>query len=332
MLEFILFWVIFMAILAWVGYRLQSGMQAEIKQRQLAREWPRVGGQVIEAHVAEQKSTLISGGLASPLRIIRLQLFKPVITYTYAVGGKSFQASRYRNNYLTRSGEWQTLLPKKAAEIVAGHPQGKAVTVTYNPADPTQAYLAVETSQTGPLTRRCAGLLIMAGAVLLFARGAYVLVGDLTSRAAVSSAPAVIPVSTDAIKTGVASSLGLPCSKYTKTNGVEMRYKAWDCENEPADGLGYIRIFSREKAEDKVDAVHALIGATDPQGETRFFTAVALLAVPSANRQEVQDWLAQAGPALTQAGNSVETAFGGVKFTLSNPYGMGRQIQIGELQ
>jgi len=148
---------------------------------------------------------------------------------------------------------------------------------------------------------------------------------------AVSNIPAAIPAKTEDIKNDLARDLGMNCQP-ERSAGQEMAYTRWECENPSGDGLAYVAVFSRKLAPDRIDSVHALTGETDPQKELAFFVTVATLAVPSADPQLVQDWLAKTQPTLNTMGSKAEIAVNGVKFVLSNPHGMGLVLEIGEIK
>jgi len=333
MAEFIIFTVIITLVLAGAGYGLQFGMKAEIKKRRLARDWPKTKGTVTSSHVEKRKRWIIASGVGFPLRLISLHRYKPVIIYTYQVGGRSYQSSKYKNGLITRSGEWMSLIPKVVEKIIADHPEGKTVTVTYNPEDPVQAYLELDSSVSTQLVRRSGGFLLIAAATCLFVTGAYRVGQSLVTQSTASNIPAAIPAKTEDIKNDLTRDLGMTCQPESFA-GQEMTYISWDCENPSGDGLAhsYVGIYSRELAPDRVDFIQALTGETDQQKELVFFVTVATLAVPSANPQLVQDFLAKTQPTLNEMGSKAEIAVNGVKFVLSNPNGMGLVLKIGEIK
>ncbi len=97
-----------------------------------AANWPKAAGAVLRAFVYRHerrtpKETSIT--------------FTPVVEYTYTVGDQHYTSEKrdfapYDCATFTEE--------KKAAEIIAALPPGKAVTVRYNPDVPAQAALKVE--------------------------------------------------------------------------------------------------------------------------------------------------------------------------------------------
>jgi hypothetical protein len=54
--------------------------------------------------------------------------------------------------------------------------------------------------------------------------------------------------------------------------------------------------------------------------------------VPSADPQQVKDWLEKTLPGLTEIGSEAETMIGGVRFALANPNGVGLRLEIGAIK
>ncbi len=94
--------------------------------------WPKAAGEVVRAFVYRHerrtpKETSIT--------------YTPVVEYTYTVEGQPYTSQKrdFAPYYCDSFAE-----EKKAAEIIAELPPGKAVTVRYNPDVPAQAALKVE--------------------------------------------------------------------------------------------------------------------------------------------------------------------------------------------
>jgi hypothetical protein len=81
-------------------------------------QWPRVNGQVIESRVDDA----------------HLEMTKPVLRYRYQVGNQSYVGFRvaFSGYGVSRSAMDQLIKP---------YPQGSAVSVYYNPRDPSSAVL-----------------------------------------------------------------------------------------------------------------------------------------------------------------------------------------------
>jgi hypothetical protein len=334
MSEFIIYTIIITLILAGVGYWLQFGMKAEIELRRRARDWPKTMGTVTSSQVEQKKRWLISFGAGSLLRVQPLHRYKPVVNYTYQVAGKSYQSSKYKNGLIYRSGEWMSLIPKVVEKIIAEHPQGKTVTVIYNPEDPSQAYLALDSSISTQVVYRIGSFLLFAAAACLLVVGAVRVGESLAKQKTARNIPAAIPAKTEDIKKGLARDLGMTCQSEKSGVGHEMVYTLWDCGTPPSDGLtrSFVMIYNRELAPETVDSIHTLTGETDPQKEVDYFVTVTALAVPSIDIQMVEDWMVKMHPTLTEMGSKAEMAVNGVKLALSNPNGMGVWLDIGEIK
>ena len=94
----------------------------------------------------------------------------------------------------------------------------------------------------------------------------------------------------------------------------------------------YLTIYSRKQAPEIADAIHALTGETDAQKADAFFTTVASQAIPSADAQQIQDWLAKTRPTLSAQGSKATLTVGGANLVLANPNGLGLALEIGEIK
>lgn len=333
MTDLILFTVVFTVVLAGVGYGLQRGMKAEIAQRRRARGWPKAAATVTESHIEEKRRWALLPGIGIPLRTQSLHRYKPVITYTYQVDGQAYHSSAYQNDLLTRSSDWTSLIPKKVEQIIAAHPRGAAATAIYNPENPAQAYLVLDASEDAQRLRQASGFALIAAAVCLAALGAYRVSQNLATQSAAGSIPAMIPAKTEEIKSAAARDLGMTCQVQRFTGGRTVSYDAWECRGMSAGGKStYLAIYSRKAAPEMVDAIHALTGETDPQKADAFFTTVARQAVPAADAQQIQDWLAKTRPTLSAQGSKAALSVGGVNLVLANPNGLGLVLEAGEIK
>lgn len=139
------------------GFYLQYGTKAEIDLRREAAGWPKTTGTVTAAEITKINQAMWYFGKGGLPRRISADRFTPAITYHYQVGGIDYQASAYRNDLLSRAGEWSSLLPKQVEQIVTDHQPGKSISVSYNPDHPAQAYLDLDTSVKGQQTWQTAG-------------------------------------------------------------------------------------------------------------------------------------------------------------------------------
>lgn len=99
-----------------------SGLASKVSEQRASASWPIVQGTVVSAKVIERRRR---GGPS----------FRPEIEYDYTVNGTAHRSDRYRVIH-----NWRTT--SLAAEIVARHPPGTAVTVYYDPSNPARAVLS----------------------------------------------------------------------------------------------------------------------------------------------------------------------------------------------
>jgi hypothetical protein len=86
------------------------------------RAWPTVPGRVLSSRVSYDRSNRETDGF-------------PYVTYSYEVNGKTYQDANIV------PGELYTGSQTYAEKIVARYPKGAAVTVYYNPKNPSSAFL-----------------------------------------------------------------------------------------------------------------------------------------------------------------------------------------------
>ncbi len=95
--------------------------------------------------------------------------YKPVISYTYLVGDKTYHSSKYKNSFVARGEEWVSQRPPKLPLTLSPPIQpGQTVTVTYDPDDPATAYLELDSSISRLFVFRTSGILLLLAAALLF--------------------------------------------------------------------------------------------------------------------------------------------------------------------
>ncbi len=320
MLEIVIFVVIVLA-LAGAGYWLQTGTQSEIEQRRLAQDWPKTTGTVSEAGVAETKGFKMRI-YHQPFRQ-RIRLFRPQIHYSYRVAGQDYQSSKYQNNYLSAGSEWATIFPKKAQKIADQYPPGQPATVRYNPQQPDQAYLVLDTSITRPLITRMIGYMLIAAAALIVILEARAIGQDYLARRAASDNPAVITAPAAQIKTELEKRHGLVCEFDPKL--MRGAYQNWTCQAPATTALFYVR----QDAPEKVD----LIAMSVKQDKAAaFFTEVVQMALPEVDPRAAQDWIAQTAATLSEGNNEAETTINGVPFNLSLTWDNGLSLKIGGLK
>lgn len=118
-----------------MGYvMLMAGAGAIIKKVMLSRDlaralsWPRADGEITKSKITMKDS---QAGMNSANKT-----FKAEITYKYTAGKKS-----YRNNRICVGGQLQLSLRGKAEDYCEQYPVGQAVTVYYDPENPSDSCL-----------------------------------------------------------------------------------------------------------------------------------------------------------------------------------------------
>jgi hypothetical protein len=268
-----------------------------------------------------------------------LHFYLPVIEYTYQIGGQTFSSANYRNAWspFNRSGQWRTIYPKRAARIVAAYTPGATIPVTFNPDNPAEAYLAVDSATTASWAWRIGGLALILAAGLLLVRGAVVIVADRAGQAQVDSLPATVPVASLDLQSGLQSSLGLTCKSGQDNFAVQsLTYLVWTCENSSDSSAPTVWFYSRQRAPDKVDYVSAIPGGTKDMAKTcASLATIARLAAQAASAQAAADWVTTTTPKMQNKGDQANTSLGGVSYTLSadvTDYFKSVKLQIGALQ
>jgi hypothetical protein len=128
-------------------YRAEAGLQRE------ARDWPTTAGIVIEAQVVPVSGR---GGRS----------YAPVARYRYQVAGRS-----YRSDRIWFAGQGQTWRDAdEAAAFLEPYAPGTAVTVTYDPDDPSTAILLHSPHPWPILLGLPAGLAFLVPGVVILAR------------------------------------------------------------------------------------------------------------------------------------------------------------------
>ena len=322
-------------VLGVLGLLLQASKKAEIDKRRGMAAWPVTPGTVADAQVKESRSFMLR---PRGIGTISVTWYTPVIDYTYEVMGRPYRSSIYKNS---SSGAWRTIYPKVADAIVADHPHGKRVSVTYNPDHPDEAYLALDTGISGQWFLRAISLVMIAAALLLFARSATMLVATMNPQTGaapmtqeqISRLPAVLPVACDDLRSALQRDQGLTC---TAEASVRKRgavgYKVWTCKN-PADTdvLEVVTVLSRESAPEKVDLVVAYVGNPALDKARSALSGLAALVSQQADAQAARDWVTRTAGSLQKADDNAEMNAGGVRYRLFRVADVngGLQLSIG---
>ena len=117
------------------------------QKAQTSQSWPTAAGTVLAAELKEHVSHDYDDTPSTRYS------FEPVVEYSYAVGAQTFTSRRigYGANRFSRS---------QAQKTVERYPVGSAVTVHYNPTNPTEAVL--ETQASGSMLFLILGIIFLA--------------------------------------------------------------------------------------------------------------------------------------------------------------------------
>jgi hypothetical protein len=125
--------------------------------------WPTVGGTITASRLDRQSRTQTRQG-----RRTTHTTYTPVVDYTFDVGGRVLQGSKIY------PGSTMSFDLGTAQDIVNRYQAGAAVTVHYDPADPTRAVLETS-SRSASIIMIMGGVFIGIGVVMLLAVAAMAL-------------------------------------------------------------------------------------------------------------------------------------------------------------
>lgn len=109
------------------GYLIYRSIQ-DRKKAKASLNWPSTQGRVVESRVVESRSTDSDGDTSTT--------YRPYIKYEYQVVGTTFTSDKLAIGPAVSTSNY-----RKSEEKVRRMPVGAAVTVFYNPDDPTDAVL-----------------------------------------------------------------------------------------------------------------------------------------------------------------------------------------------
>lgn len=113
-------------------WALGAGLGRMVRASRM-RRWPAVPGTILASTIASRESTLEAEEDGPPPRPITL--YRAEVQYRYEVGGRSFTGSRIALDDVEVSSK------SHAENLAQRYASGTAVTVHYNPEDPSQAVL-----------------------------------------------------------------------------------------------------------------------------------------------------------------------------------------------
>lgn len=148
-------------LLGFTGLALVGVGLRRMAKASRSRRWPSVPGTVLSSTVSSRMAPPSSQDEDSPPEVPQ-RLYRPEVRYTYSVGGREFTGSALGLDEVEISDE--PLVREQAAR----YPPDAAVTVYYDPADPSQAVLE-------PGVQASAWLLPAMGLVFLIVTGSLYL-------------------------------------------------------------------------------------------------------------------------------------------------------------
>jgi len=311
----ILLWLVFLLILALPGWLIEKGLKRAIDRQQKARAWPVVDGVVSGVSIEERKRSLSGRDIFGNPR--KITVYLPVIQYSYEVGNKPFEGSRYKNAF---AGEWTDPNRSKVDKILEAYPAGTLVKVHYDPADPAQAYLELEKSEANLIFLRLFGWAMLAGALVVlvvglvnFAKG----IGAKVGSAGLDKSAAVLPVSTTQIKTRLEGELGFACQPEAYS-GMHVAYFGWNCAKAAGGEFPEVEIWSRKSDPEKTDQIWVIMDQENPEDNKALLQAVIPLIFSGADAISAQDWclgLLSTGLPIRQESTPIQ----GIHLFLNNP-------------
>ena len=133
---FALFLFALALLLAGLGWHLWRGDRENVRLAAAAGAWPTTPGLVQSSQVIKHVSTRRD---TENNQDIEQYTYEPTVSYAYAVGNTQFAGNRLsfkRAHYIS---------DKKAIAAIAKFPEGAAVAVAYDPADPQNSVLDRDT-------------------------------------------------------------------------------------------------------------------------------------------------------------------------------------------
>jgi hypothetical protein len=283
----ILIWFLFFLILALPGYLIEKQIKQGIRLRQKARTWPVVDGIVADTSIEEGKRRTGGRDIFGFAR--RITVYKPVIHYSYRVGDKSFVGSRYKNGW---SGEWDHPNRSMVETILQAYSPGKLVGGHYDPFNPAQAYLELESSDVSLYFLRLIGFAFLLGAIVVLAFGIKNLTQSIMAErevASIVSSGAVIPVTTSQIKTRLKDDLKLTCQS-EGFPGLNIAYRGWSCKKSADTMLPDLQIYSRKDEPEKVDLIWLTTSQENPEENQKILKAVIAIVFSESDSLAAQQW------------------------------------------
>lgn len=330
-MDFFLLWILPALLVGGIGLILLLGTIKNIQRCNAIANWTKTRAVVENASVEKhQRRRTITGTQLSYRRLS----YSPKIEYSYNVMGTPFRSSAYQNF----AGTYSANSEEEAARIVADYPVGKEVTISYDPNNPSDAYLLPETSTAKLEKSRKGQIIILVVALVWLVIGSVLnlslLLGEKGADKRIKESTAILPGTT----TEMTAKLDPLIEKYQLvceddgTSGYTLAYHIWSCRASSGSEITSLEVFNRGDDLEKVDLLSAIYTPSDPQKTITFFSEAASLVFEGVNLESAQTWIAENAPAVINGEKStIETTLGEIGLTLDDLGGTIR-LNMGDLQ
>jgi len=316
-MDFFLIWVFPALMLGGLGLLLLLGTTKHINRCKAVAGWSKTIGTVDSASVEAHRSQRFNRKLRTGYNRTD---YEPKIAYSYSVMGSIFHSSAYQNF----NGIFHDTSEDYAAGIVAANPAGKSVTVTYDPNNPSDAYLLPETDTTRLVKRRLLQIVMIAVAMVWFGLGFGInILGKMSSeytQKQIEQSAGVLPITPDQLEPGLNSLItqyGLTCS-VEGYSGKTLAYKENRCTNGDVSNLTAIEVYARKEDIQKIDVISALSTPSDLEATIAFYEQIAALVLDNEAAGNASEWIKATLPEVIDKGNTVLTTIDNIPLTMSS--------------
>lgn len=329
-MDFFLIWVFPAFLLGGLGLFLLLVTTRHINRCKAVAGWSKTNGTVDRATVETYKSQRFNRTLRSGYRSTH---YEPKIEYSYSVMGSIFHSSGFQNF----NGVYLDNTEEKAAEIVATYPPGKSVTVTYDPNNPSDAYLLPETDTVRLGRSRMIQLGMIALALVWISLGLGVKILEQIKaeniEKQVQQSAGLLPLSLDQIETdlkGMVTQYEMTCSD-EGVGGKALSYSKKRCERGEASDLIAVEVYTRKEDRQKVDLISAIRTPSDLEAVRIFFESVAAFEFKDSDVETISAWIESSLPGVKDTGSTTTMTINNIPLNLSS-LGNNIRFSLGELQ
>jgi hypothetical protein len=189
--------------------------------------------------------------------------------------------------------------------------------VHYDPADPAQAYLELESSDVSLYFLRLFGFAFLFGAFVVLVFGIKNLTQNIIAEreiASIVNSEAVISVTSSQIKTRLEDDLKLTCQS-EGFPGLYIAYRGWSCKKSIDSMLPDVQVWSRKEEPEKVDLIWMTTDQVNPEENQKILKAVIAIVFSESDSLAAQQWclgLLSSG----QSKSRTENIINGIPLTL----------------